>query len=65
MTACPEDPFSLPTGPTSPQGRTIAALAVDNEPEPFWDGLDEEARIARWRHAVGWSTAPSPMEDFT
>jgi uracil-DNA glycosylase len=32
----------------------IAALAVDNEPEPFWTGKDEEARIEAWRAAVGW-----------
>jgi hypothetical protein len=43
--------------PPSGLGRTIAALAVDNEPEPFWDGQDEEVRIARWREAVGWTSA--------
>lgn len=34
--------------------RPIQAIAVDNEPEPFWTGLDEDARIEAWKAAVGW-----------
>jgi hypothetical protein len=30
-------------------------LAVDNEPEPFWDGSDEAERIEEWKHSVGFS----------
>ena len=32
----------------------VQALAVDDEPEVFWDGADAEERIARWRRDVGW-----------
>lgn len=32
----------------------VAALAVDNEPEPFWTGRDEEERIEAWKTTVGW-----------
>lgn len=32
----------------------IAALAVDNEPEPFWTGADELRRIDEWKAAVAW-----------
>ena len=39
--------------PPSPFQR-IAALAVDNEPEAFWTGKDEKARIEAWTAAVGW-----------
>lgn len=27
---------------------------MDDEPEPFWEGDDEAARIERWREAVGF-----------
>jgi hypothetical protein len=36
-----------------PQQR-IAALAVGEEPWPFWAGEDEVERVVQWRHAVGW-----------
>lgn len=36
-----------------PQQR-IAALAVAQEPWPFWAGEDEAERVDQWRHAVGW-----------
>ena len=32
----------------------VAALAVDQEPWPFWDGVDQHERIDAWRHSVGW-----------
>jgi hypothetical protein len=35
-------------------GRAIKALAVDNEPAPFWDGRDEGSRVDAWRSTVGW-----------
>ncbi|MBB3674370.1 hypothetical protein FHX36_000105 [Modestobacter versicolor] len=35
----------------------IAALAVDREPWPFWDGADEVDRVERWREQVGWRPA--------
>lgn len=37
-----------------PGTRLVRALAVDNEPEPFWDGADQDARIVGWKAAVGW-----------
>ncbi len=32
----------------------IQAVAVDNEPEPFWTGRDEVERIQRWREVVSF-----------
>ena len=32
----------------------VAALAVDNEPMPFWTGRDEEAQIDAWKTRIGW-----------
>ena len=37
---------------TPPGGRSVAALAVDDEPEPFWDGADGGERINAWLDAV-------------
>ena len=37
-----------------PPYKRIAALAVDDEPTPFWNGADEAARIERWSQAVGF-----------
>lgn len=34
--------------PSGASLKPIKALAVDNEPEPFWDGRDEEDRVAAW-----------------
>lgn len=42
----PPDPF-----------RPVAALAVDNEPQPFWTGKDEAERIEAWAKQVGWQEA--------
>ncbi|MDP2272664.1 MAG: hypothetical protein Q8N23_01485 [Archangium sp.] len=39
--------------PPSPFQR-VAALAVETEPEFFWTGKDEAARIEAWTAAVGW-----------
>lgn len=36
--------------------RPINAMAVANEPEPFWTGLDEAERIAAWKRVVGWKS---------
>ena len=36
------------------QVRHIRAIAVDDEPEPFWTGHDEELQIERWRQQVGF-----------
>lgn len=39
-------------------GVQVSALAVDNEPWPFWDGETDGVRAARvrdWKDAVGWS----------
>jgi hypothetical protein len=36
------------TPPQETNLRPIAALAVDNEPAPFWDGSDAEARVRAW-----------------
>lgn len=32
--------------------RPVRAVAVDNEPEPFWNGTDELERIERWKKDV-------------
>lgn len=34
--------------------RAVHALAVDNEPTPFWSGDDEATHFERWRNAVSW-----------
>ncbi len=33
--------------------RPVAALPVDNEPEPFWDGVDAAERVASWTESLG------------
>jgi hypothetical protein len=37
-----------------PPFRRIVALAVENEPTPFWTGDDEERRVEEWKVSVGW-----------
>lgn len=32
----------------------VQALAVDDEPEVFWDGADAAERVLRWSDEVGW-----------
>jgi hypothetical protein len=34
--------------------RPVQAVAVDDEPEPFWSGHDETAQIHRWSSDVGF-----------
>jgi hypothetical protein len=38
-----------------PDGVTVGALAVDDEPTVFWDGGDAASRIERWQQMVGWT----------
>lgn len=38
----------------SPARKLVKALAVNNEPTPFWNGAGEEEHIAAWRRAVGF-----------
>jgi len=40
-----------------PPHRAIQAIAVDNEPEPFWDGEDQLIRIEAWQTKVSWQKA--------
>jgi hypothetical protein len=35
-----------------PRYKPVAALAVDNEPEPFWDGEDQKKRTYEWKKTV-------------
>lgn len=42
--------------------KPVQALAVDNEPEPFWDGHDATERFEVWRDAVADCAA---LEDAT
>lgn len=39
------------------ESRGIRAVAVDNEPEVFWDGNGEEALLRKWKESVGWNPA--------
>lgn len=41
--------------PPAPHCR-IQAIAVDNEPEVFWNGADHEARIEAWKKAIKWDS---------
>jgi hypothetical protein len=38
-------------------GISISAVAVDNEPEPFWNGDDEQERIHAWKEKASWQAA--------
>jgi len=29
-------------------------MAVDNEPEPSWNGADQEQRVEKWKATVGF-----------
>jgi uracil-DNA glycosylase len=51
--------------PLEGSGRRVKALAVDNEPEPFWNGADGSERVAAWQEAVGWRARfgePAPAD---
>jgi hypothetical protein len=48
-------PSALHVAWTPPRGyKPVQALAVDNEPEVFWDGSDEPERIDAWQAAVAF-----------
>jgi len=38
-----------------PRGRGLAAVAVADEPEPFWEGDDQATRIDLWTDALPWN----------
>lgn len=40
----------------------VGALAVDVEPEVFWDGEDADARVAAWKRAVRFRDGDEPGE---
>lgn len=44
--------WSIPGGPLS-----IRAVAVADEPEPFWTGHDEHDQIKRWKSLVGFQAS--------
>src|SRR5689334_19059503 len=46
-------PSALHVAWTHPQYR-VAALAVAPEPWPFWDGRDQNERVAEWKASVNW-----------
>lgn len=38
-----------------PDGKVhVQSLAVDDEPEVFWDGADAVERVEQWKQQVGW-----------
>jgi uracil-DNA glycosylase len=37
-----------------PEGKPVKAMAVDNEPVPFWNGERENEYLANWKRAVGF-----------
>lgn len=48
-------PSALHVRWTAPSGyKGVRALAVAPEPWPFWDGDDQEERVAHWRDFVDW-----------
>jgi len=50
--------FHVSWRPPSTNGLSqIKAVAVDNEPEPFWTGADEADRLAAWKSAVAFDHA--------
>jgi hypothetical protein len=34
--------------------KRISAIAVDNEPEPFWNGDDQEEKVGQWQRKIGF-----------
>ena len=42
--------------PPSPY-KAVKALAVDDEPDPFWDGHDEPQRVIAWKEATDFDEA--------
>ena len=50
--------FHVSWRPPSTNGLSqIKAIAVDNEPEPFWTGADEADRLVTWKNAVAFDPA--------
>ncbi|HYD54303.1 MAG TPA: uracil-DNA glycosylase family protein, partial [Gemmatimonadaceae bacterium] len=48
-------PSALHVSWTPPEPyRRIQAIAVENEPEPFWTGNDQAAKVEAWKKAVGF-----------
>lgn len=37
-----------------PGGKLVQGFVIDNEPAPYWDGHDQDARIKAWKQAVCW-----------
>lgn len=37
--------------------KRITAIPIDDEPSPFWDGADHEARVDAWKAHVGFDPA--------
>lgn len=58
-------PSALHVSWKTPDGRRVAALPVDNEPVPFWDGSGADELFERWRShyfKTQWgSVTPSAM----
>ncbi len=40
----------------------IKAVAIDNEPEPFWTGKDQEDRIKAWKERMNWDGSLGTVE---
>jgi hypothetical protein len=38
----------------SPTGEALSAVAVADEPEPFWEGNDQDSRIHEWANTLPW-----------
>lgn len=38
-----------------PDGVTVGALPIEDEPTVFWDGEDAASHIERWQQVVGWT----------
>lgn len=47
-------PSALHVAWRPPAGKPIRAMAVDNEPVPFWNDRDEDERVTRWKAEVGF-----------
>lgn len=48
-------PSALHVRWTRPDGKVhVQSLAVDDEPEVFWDGMDAVERVEHWKQQVGW-----------
>jgi hypothetical protein len=47
-------PSALHVAWRPPTGKPIRAMAIDNEPVPFWNGEREDEYIAQWKAAVGF-----------